>query len=105
MQRAASFYKQLAGYEIVDDEKGVTRKFLRSADKYRAGIVPRPEEANRSGWLPYVRVHDVAATLKKVEAAGGQIMVEPDKALLDGNLAIFADPQGGIIGIVKWGQP
>ena len=105
MQRAATFYKQFAGYEIVDDTKGVQRKFLRVGDKYRAGIVPRPEEANRSGWLPYIKVKDIAATLKKVEAAGGYIMVEPDKSLLDGNLAIFADPQGGIIGIVKWVQP
>ena len=105
MQRAASFYQKLAGYEVVDDEKGVQRKFLRAADKYRAGIVPRPEEANRSGWLPYIKVNDVAATLAKAEAAGGTIMVEPDKSLLNGNLAIFADPEGGIIGIVKWEQP
>ena len=53
----------------------------------------------------YVRVNDVTTTLKKVEAAGGRVMVEPDETLLNGNLAIFADPQGGIIGIVKWEQP
>ena len=105
MQRAARFYQQLVGYEVIADETNAQRTFLRSADKYRAGIVPRPDEANRSGWLPYIKVNNVAATLKKVAAAGGQIMVEPDKSLLDGNLAIFADPEGGIIGIVKWEQP
>jgi len=105
IQRAAAFYQQLAGYQIVEDEGGVKRKFLVAADKYRAGIVPLPEDANRAGWLPYIKVDDVAATLKKIEAAGGQIIVEPDKTLLDGNLAIFVDPQGGMMGIVKWGQP
>jgi hypothetical protein len=55
--------------------------------------------------LPYIKVNDVAATLQKVAAAGGQIMVEPDKSLLDGNLAVISDPEGGIVGIVNWGQP
>jgi predicted enzyme related to lactoylglutathione lyase len=105
IQRAATFYQKLAGYEIVDDEPNVQRKFLRSADKYRAGIVPLPDEANRSGWLPYIKVTDVAATLQKVTDAGGHIMVEPDDSLFNGNLAIFADPEGGIVGIVKWEQP
>lgn len=105
IRHAAAFYQQLAGYEIVDDEQGKKRKFLRAAGRFRAGIVPLPDEANRSGWLPYVKVDDVAATLKRVEAAGGHIMVAPDKSLLNGNLAVFADPLGGIIGIVKWKEP
>jgi len=102
-KRAGEFYKKLAGYDISsEDFGGVQRTFLWSAEKYRAGIVTLPYEANRSGWLPYVRVKNVEATLKKVRDAGGIVMVEPDKALLDGNLAIFSDPLGGIIGIVKW---
>ena len=28
--------------------------------------------------------------------------VKPDDRLLDGNLAIFVDPHGGVTGIVKW---
>jgi predicted enzyme related to lactoylglutathione lyase len=106
IQRAGAFYKKLAGYEISnEDYSGVKRTFLRSANKYRAGIVSLPGDANRSGWLPYVRVKDVMTTLKKVKAAGGVVMVEPDKALLDSNLAIFSDPLGGIMGIVKWDHP
>ena len=105
--KAAQFYQQLAGYEISKGEakEGVERLLLTSHGKARAGIVPLPEDANRAGWLPYVRVDDVAATLKKVTDAGGFIMVPPAEDLLDGNLAIFADPQGGILGIVKWDEP
>jgi len=105
VQRAAKFYQQLAGYDVVSDDNHVHHEFLRSSGKYRAGIVPRPEQANHSGWLPYIKVTDVAATLQKVTDAGGHIMVEPDDSLLNGNLAIFADPDGGIVGIVKWEQP
>jgi predicted enzyme related to lactoylglutathione lyase len=107
IKSSGEFYRQLVGYSIETREphKGVKRLILHSVGMPRAGIVPLPENANRSGWLPYIKVNDVAATLKKVEAAGGYIMVAPDKSLLNGNLAIFADPQGGILGIVKWEQP
>ncbi len=103
-EKLGQFYRQLAGYDISQDEakEGVDRLILTSQGKSRAGIVPLPKDANRAGWLPYVRVEDVNVTLKKVTEAGGIIMVAPDKDLLDGDLAIFSDPQGGVLGIVKW---
>jgi predicted enzyme related to lactoylglutathione lyase len=105
--QVAEFYRQLSGYEISKSEamEGVERLILSSQGRPRAGIVPLPQDANRAGWLPYVRVADVAETLEKVTAAGGYVMVEPDEALLEGNLAIFADPQGGVLGVVKWVEP
>lgn len=105
--KAGKFYQQVAGYELSKGEvkEDVDRVILTSHGKSRAGVVPLPEDANRAGWLPYIRVADVDATLKKVTAAGGFIMVEPTPELLDGNLAIFADPQGGVMGIVKWVEP
>jgi len=105
--RSGKFYQQIAGYTI--DERTVTkvikRQVLLSSNKPRAGIVPLPEGANRSGWLPYIKVDNINATLKKVEASGGYIMVAPTKELYDGNLAIFTDPLGGVMGIVKWVKP
>ncbi|WP_455221324.1 VOC family protein [Kaarinaea lacus] len=105
--KEGEFYKALAGYEITQKEvkDNVDRLFLTAYGKPRAGIVPLPEDANRAGWLPYVRIADVNETLKKVTDAGGYIMVAPDNDLLDGNLAIFSDPQGGVLGIVKWDEP
>ncbi|WP_455219759.1 VOC family protein [Kaarinaea lacus] len=105
--KAGEFYQQVAGYELSKGEvkEDVDRVILTSHGKSRAGVVPLPDEANRAGWLPYIRVADVKATLKKVTAAGGFIMVEPTPELLDGNLAIFSDPQGGVMGVVKWTEP
>jgi predicted enzyme related to lactoylglutathione lyase len=107
-EKAGEFYQQLAGYELTKEEikdDNVDRLFLNSQGKARAGIVPLPKDANRAGWLPYVKVADVNETLKKVTDAGGMVMVAPDEDLLDGNLAIFSDPQGGVLGIVKWDEP
>lgn len=105
--QAGTFYRQLADYEITRNEvrEGIERLVLNAHGRPRAGIVPLPEDANRAGWLPYVRVGDIKETLDKVATAGGYVMVPPDEDLLDGNLAIFADPQGGILGIVKWDTP
>ncbi|WP_455365675.1 VOC family protein [Kaarinaea lacus] len=106
-EKAGQFYQQLGGYEISKDavDDSVDRLILTSHGKSRAGIVPLPKDANRAGWLPYIRVADVNETLKKVSEAGGYIMVAPDQDLLDGNLAIFSDPQGGVLGVVKWDEP
>lgn len=100
----ADFYKALAPYESETKrtEDGVTRTLLSSQGRDRAGIVPVGEEANRSSWVPYVRVANVSATLEKVVARGGFAIVPPDEELLDGNLAVFVDPNGAVTGIVKW---
>ena len=98
------FYNKLAPYE--EDRRTVAeeveRVVLSAHGTPRAGIVQVGEEANRSAWVPYVRVDDVDTTLEKVLAGGGFAIVPPDKRLLDGNLAIFVDPNGGVTGIVKW---
>jgi predicted enzyme related to lactoylglutathione lyase len=103
-ERAARFYAGLAGYEISvrESDVGLTRLVLQSQGYARGGIVPRPADLKQSGWLPYVLVNDVVATLEKVTAAQGRILVKPDARLLDGNVAVIADPLGGVLGIVNW---
>ncbi len=69
----------------------------------RAGItMPLPTGATQPGWLPYVQVENVAATLKRVTAAGGKILVPPNPEIYGGRLAVVGDSQGGAIGIVHW---
>ena len=98
------FYALLAPFEISDRgvTEEVTRKVLSAHGMPRAGIVPVDEEANRSAWVPYVRVDDIAATLERVVAGGGFAIVPPDETLHGGNVAIFVDPNGGVTGIVKY---
>lgn len=105
--KESEFYQKVAGYEISTSavKENVERIVLNAHGKPRAGVVPLPKDANRAGWLPYIRVADVNETLKKVTDAGGYIMVAPDEDLLHGNLAIFSDPQGGVLGVVKWDEP
>jgi predicted enzyme related to lactoylglutathione lyase len=105
--RAAEFYRGLAGFEISvrESEAGFTRLVLESQGYARGGIVPRPPSLKESGWLPYVLVDDVPATLTQVLVAHGKVLVKPDPRLLGGNVAVIADPLGGVLGIVNWENP
>ena len=54
------------------------------------------------GWTTfYVSVDDVAATLGKVEQYGGKTLMPPTKIADGGTIAVFADPEGHPVGIVK----
>lgn len=98
------FYSSLAPFEMrtMDIKENVSRVILSTQGEPRAGIVMVADDANRSAWVPYVRVSDVPAVLEKVVAAGGFAIVPTNPELLDGNLAIFVDPNGAVMGIVKW---
>jgi hypothetical protein len=98
------FYAALAPYdvEIRPVTETVSRTLLTAHGMPRAGIVPVDEEANRSAWVPYVRVADVQATLERAIEGGGFAIVAPDPSLLDGKVAVFVDPNGAVTGIVEW---
>jgi len=104
VEKMAEFYSKLAPYTVTEREvtESVNGRLLTAQGIPRAGIVPVDEEANRSAWIPYVRVENIEATMEKVVSGGGFAIVAPDKDLLDGNLAVFVDPNGGVTGIVKW---
>lgn len=100
----ASFYSRLVPYEVTSRQipDAGEGRFLNAGGMPRAGLVPVDEEANRSAWVPYVRVADVQATLDRVVEGGGFVIVAPDPAILDGNLGVFVDPNGGVTGVVRW---
>jgi len=101
--KAASFYAALGGHDVhVGDVAGRSRTLLATNGIARAGIARLPASIERAAWLPYVLVDDVPATLARVRAAGGTIIMAPRPDLLGGNVAVIADPQGGAIGIVNW---
>ena len=101
---AATFYAGLSGFEVSETETtaGRPRWLLATEGIARAGIAKLGAAATAPGWLPYVLVDDVPGTLARARAAGGKIVVAPRADLLDGNVAVIADPDGGVVGVVNW---
>ena len=96
---AATFYQGLASWT---PNPGKSDRIIMNAGGFsRAGIKQLPDGA-KPGWLPYVQVNNVPATLKRVKSAGGKILISPSPDLFEGRLAVIADPQGGVIGVVHW---
>lgn len=100
---ASKFYVTLFGFEAhLADIEGLSRIVLSSANYSQAGIDVLPDDVQGAGWLPYVLVEDVPGTIKKALANGGKILIAPQAKLLNGNLAVVADPQGAVIGLINW---
>ncbi len=91
------------GYNVVPADEYLGERMLLESNGYaRAGITQLPTEERQPGWLPYVQVEDVAATVAAAQSAGGKVLMAPDPAVLDGNVAVIGDPLGGVIGVIHW---
>jgi predicted enzyme related to lactoylglutathione lyase len=49
----------------------------------------------------YVAVPDLEAALSKIEGLGGSTLMEPDEVPDGPSIAMFADPEGHLVGLIK----
>ena len=107
-RKAAEFYRGVGSYEIVENTAGNrTSDFVLTSKGYARATVRTIPSANtqvRPTWLPFVRVRNVAESVALAKQLGGKVLVEPKAELLDGKVAVVADPTGAAIGIMEW-QP
>ena len=101
--KAAEFYRGLAAFEV--SVKGVAPELVRvvlgTGGVARASLIALPKDVADSGWLPFVQVDDVAAAVRKAAALGGTVLLAPRADLLNGHVAVIADPHGGVLGVVN----
>jgi predicted enzyme related to lactoylglutathione lyase len=99
---AATFYRGLVGYSVDRVRVGIAEQLLLGTGQYmRAGVAHLPPSVDRPGWLPYVHVDDVLGTLGRAVMIGGRVLLSPRPELLDGQIAVIADPRGGVLGVVN----
>lgn len=107
-RRAAEFYRGVAGYEVVENtatgrladyllvSEGFARATVRTLSSARPGVQPT--------WLPFVRVQNARESAASAKRLGGTVRLEPNAALLDGRVAVVADPTGAAIGLLEWDE-
>lgn len=96
----ADFYSEVFDWEIehvpemdyrlvdTDDERGIN------------GGIMTPEEGPWPGNMAfYIQVDDLAAYRQRIVAAGGQVVVEEIALPEMGAFALFADPEGRVLGM------
>jgi uncharacterized protein len=84
-QNASSTYMKLDGKE--GDGEGPSAGWVRA------------EVSQAPGPLAFVQVDDLAATLSHIEGAGGRVLVPRMPFAGGGEIALFADPDGNVVGL------
>jgi predicted enzyme related to lactoylglutathione lyase len=104
--RAAAFYQTVFGYEVFDlpGRAEVQHFLLASGGAARVSINPLPVDRPdaRPRWLGYVRVLDAAAVAEKVVSLGGRVLMPPTVDRHGGRVAVMADPQRALFGLLEW---
>jgi hypothetical protein len=107
-RQAGEFYRSVAGYNVIENsETDRTGDLVLTSKGYaRAAVLTIPEQYSgiRPNWLPFVRVTSVADSVAKTTELGGKVLIKPQEKLLQGRLAVIADPTGAAIGILEWSQ-
>ncbi|MGS0496234.1 VOC family protein [Pseudoalteromonas mariniglutinosa] len=92
---SSAFYQQLAGYSTAQKTLfGANYSFLKINSSPAFGFVKKPDAEIGNTWVNYIKVADVDATILKVTAAGGQVLMAPNDAVRNGTVAIIRDPAG-----------
>lgn len=99
-KQSYSFYRDIGAYDRYETREGY--RILKQKGKWRAGIRDVSKENIKSHWVPAIRVSDLEKTMAKVKTSGGQILVLPDKKLVNGNVALIADNTGALVIIQRW---
>ncbi len=92
---AKAFYGALFEWDATEGgpESGGYCMFQKRG-KNVAGLGPVMDLGQPPSWMTYVSVQDADATVAKVNAGGGTVVVSPMDVLDAGRMAVFIDPTG-----------
>src|SRR3954454_10205244 len=95
--RTSDFYAKLFEWKTDRNASGSYMKFD-GADGPSGGWV-RADLVQSPGPIAYLTVDDLAAKLDEVEGAGGRVLVRSMPFAGGGEIGLFADPDGNVLGL------
>jgi hypothetical protein len=103
---AAAFYQTLFDYDVFElpSRSGALHLLLASHNYARASVNALPPNGTHAHptWLNYVRVDDATKITAKAVALGGRVLVAPHEDRQGGKVALIADPDGAVFGLLEW---
>ena len=105
--RAAKFYSQLFGWEMMADEHDPSGYLhIKNGEDFIGGMPPAqhlPKNAPPH-WIAYFRVSDCKASAAKAKTLGANLYMEPMFMENVGTMAVVADPQGAVFSLFQLGR-
>lgn len=103
---ARKFYSKVFGWkiEINPDPQYGGYSLAKLGGKDVAGIGPKQDPSGPTAWTVYVGSGDADETVKKTQAAGGKVVVEPMQVGPQGRMVIIQDPAGAFLGVWEPGE-
>ena len=92
------FFKNVFDWSLDTNNPGGYGMY-RQGDGLTGGI-GGAQDGGPGGVTFYVHVDDAAATLARAEAAGGRVLMPLTEVAPETTIALFADPEGHVIGIM-----
>jgi len=93
-----SFYSDIFGWKLNTDNPG-GYGLLRDENGLTSGI-GATQDGSAGMVTFYVQSDDPAATLRRVEELGGRVIMPLTEVAKDTTIALFADPEGHVVGIM-----
>jgi predicted enzyme related to lactoylglutathione lyase len=94
-----SFYGDAFGWEMQDVMDG--SYYMTHPGSGPAGGIGATQEGGEGHVTFYVEVEDPASALQRISELGGRTVQEPMEVPGGPTIALFADPEGHVIGLVK----
>jgi predicted enzyme related to lactoylglutathione lyase len=94
-----AFYSTLLGWsiEVSDDPQYGGYGIARVGGADAAGVGPKMSPEAPTAWSLYIGTDDADELAKKVEAAGGTVIMAPFEVPGQGRMAVFQDPSGAFV--------
>jgi hypothetical protein len=99
-EKCKAFYARVFGWEF-ESESMPGYTMVRTGQQPDGGLMKRPPQAPHAALNVYFMVPDINATLGKVEKAGGYVIVPKTPIPQVGAFAMFADPEGIVVGVFQ----
>ena len=98
LKAAVKFYGKVFAWKL-NEMPGMNYTMIDVGGGTGGGMQLKPMPEAPTGWMPYVQVDDVKATVAKATKAGGTAVLPYQEIGEMGAIGVFADPNGAVIGV------
>lgn len=104
-QQARAFYQNVLDWQVLEHpmEGDVVYPIISVEESGVGGFKPFPDD--EPGWLVYITVDDVDSRMEKAIVHGAESLMPPSDIPGVGRIAIFKDPQGAKLALIKYAAP